>query len=174
MRILLGILRRNKNYCAGLFFMLAMITQIYGHSVAPVAWTTISTFGLFDSHNTSFLSSFDINSSFAAFNAGLGYKNFEGPQLNNLSAYLGLGIGSAIQLQAGFSNAGFSLRNRYDMQLGILFYEFAEKYPYLGLITLSVCIEKYFNSPRRNWYFGMGIGFSINNIHGTNVFKVGI
>ena len=103
-------------------------------------------------------------------NAGLGYKHISYTESKRLSAYVGIGAGSFIQFQAGFSKDGFSLRNRYEMPIGVLFEEFTRKNPYLGLITISVSIEKYFKNPQMNWYFGVGVGISINHWCGLNCY----
>ncbi|MDR0494989.1 MAG: hypothetical protein LBG95_05110 [Treponema sp.] len=164
-------LYQEKKYWLVLFLILIVIIHAYGHGGENFEWIAISTFGLYDTNNLGVFPSFDVNSSFFIFNGGLNYKNTGNMDFNNLSAYLGLGIGSFIQLQAGFSTGGFSIRNRYDMQIGYLLLNFTEKYPYLGLITLSASIEKYFNNSQRNWYFGLGIGFSINYEWGVEAFS---
>jgi hypothetical protein len=153
-----------------LLFILITKTLVYGHGEAWFKWTTISTFGLFDTKNEKILQSFDINSSWTFINGGLSYKNamyMQSKNISNLSAYVGFGIGSIIQLQAGFSAGGFSLKNCYNVQIGNIFEKIANKHPYLGLITVSLSIEKYINKPQKNWYFGLGIGFSINNVYGV-------
>jgi hypothetical protein len=171
MHILDIILYQGKRYWLVLFFILIGITHAHGHGGENFEWITISTFGLYDTENLNIFPSFEVNSSFFIFNGGLSYKNRGDMNFNNLSAYLGLGIGSFIQLQAGFSTGGFSIKNRYDWQIGYLFENFTEKYPYFGLITLSASIEKYFNNSQKNWYFGLGIGFSINYEWGVKAFK---
>ena len=149
-----------------------MKSNVFGgeeYLVYGLAWTTISTYGLYDTKNDIFLPNFDFNSSLILINLGLSYKNAAHIS-DNLSFYFGLGLGSFMQLQAGFSTkGGFSLRNRYDLPMFFLL----DISPYLGLVTISASIEKYFNRPEMNWYFGLGIGFSINNFKGINFWKNG-
>ncbi|MCL2131207.1 MAG: hypothetical protein FWH36_01940 [Lentimicrobiaceae bacterium] len=163
-----------KKYLACLLLLTLLSVKVYGHGGGSehFMWTTINTFGLYDSKNNKFLPSFDINTSFIFINGGLGYKNITYIDSKNLSGYAGLGIGSFIQLQTGFSKDGFSLRLRSDMQLGYIFgkkdsWKNLNKFwsGFLGNITVSPSIEKYFKNSQMNWYFGIGIGFSINNMY---------
>jgi len=157
-----------KKFLIGLFFI-SMTLKMYGHSHSDgakyLAWTTISVYGLHDTKNNELFPSFDLNSSFLLINGGIDYKNISYIDAKKLSAYVGLGIGSLIQLQAGFSKDGFSLRNRYDVQLGAFGFN-----SYFGNTTISLSIERYFNNPDMKWFLGVGIGFSISNIGGLNVF----
>ena len=172
MKMIEPLFYKSKRYCLGLFFTLIVTTQVCGHApfIQELVWTTASSFGLYSSKQKTVLPSFDVNSAFIFINGGLDYKNIENISWDNLSGYLGLGIGNLIQLQAGFSKGGFSIRNRYDIQMGYIFQEFTKKHPYFGLITVSASIEKYFKNPQRNWFFGIGIGFSINNFNGFSHF----
>jgi hypothetical protein len=148
-----------------LFFLTIVIhVNVYGHGgdgfvFVLLSQTSISTFGLYDSKNEKFLQSFDLNSSFFLLNGGLTYKNIDYMDTYNLSAYLGLGLGNLIQLQAGFWD-GFSIRNRYEIPISLFFVDYDDFIPW---ITISPSIEKYFNNSRKNWYFGLGIGISFNN-----------
>jgi hypothetical protein len=163
---------KKKIYLLGLLFASIITTNVYGHGPEDFSWTTISTFGLYDSRNGKILPSLDINSTLMFFNGGLNYKNFTYIDSNKFTAYLGLGFGSFIQLQAGYSFDGyFSIRNRYDIPLGLFLDFLDEDHPYLELITISAMIEKYINNPQKNWYFGVGVGFSINNFYGIKYFK---
>ena len=163
--------REMKKYLACLLLLTSLSTKIYGHNpFRDLMWTTINTFGLYDSNNNKYLPSFDINTSLLCINGGLGYKNIKYTDSKKMSFYVGLGIGSFIQLQAGFSKDGFSIRNRYDLQIGYLFRQqepgVYHKPRFFGNITISPAIEKYFNNPHMNWFFGIGIGLSINNENG--------
>ena len=144
-----------------------MTLKTYSHvNIAEyLAWTTVSTYGLYDTKNNKIFPSFDLNSSFLFINGGIDYKNISYIDAKKLSAHVGLGIGSLIQLQAGFSKDGFSLRNRYDMQLGSFGID-----SYFGYVTVSATVERYFNNPQMKWFLGIGIGFSINNFRGFNLF----
>jgi len=160
-----------KKYIACILLLTFLSVKVYGHTpIGGLAWTTIGAFGLYDSRNEKILPSFELNSSFVFINGGLSYKNITYVDSKKLFGYVGLGLGSAVQLQAGFAKGNFSLRGRSDIQMGYIFEDFAEKHPYFGLITISASIEKYFNNSQKNWYFGIGIGFSINYIDGFNVF----
>ena len=178
MKMIETLFYKSKRYCLGLFFTLIIAIQVYGHSgfASHLMWTTASSFGLYSSKDKTILPSFDVNSAFCYINSGLGYKNAENISWDNLSVYLGSGIGNFIQLQAGFSKGGFSIRNRYDIPLGYIFWdlEFPEICPYISLTTVSASIEKYFSNSQRNWFFGLGIGFSIHNFFGIKAFKDGV
>ena len=113
------------------------------------------------------------NSYPSCWNIHLGYKNITYIDSKNLSGYVGLGIGSIIQLQTGFSKDGISLRFRSDIQLGYIFWQMDSWNNlnefwsgFLGQITVSPSIEKYFKNSQMNWYFGIGLGFSLNNVYG--------
>ena len=152
-------------------FVLSITDKLFAHGEHHFAWTTISTSGIYDFNNERLFQSFDINSSFIIINGGLGYKNINYLDSKKISAYVGLGMGSILQLQAGFSKDGFSLRYRTDLMLGYVSENFAKKHPYAGLTTFTIIAEKYLNNAQMKWYLGLGIGFSINNIYGFKVFK---
>ena len=163
-----------KKHLLSFLLLIVIATKSYGHGSEHFSWTTINTFGLYDSKNSKFLPSFDINASFFFINGGLGYKHITYIDSKNLSGYAGLGIGSFIQLQTGFSKDGYSLRIRSDIQLYYIFegcnsWDKLNKLNgfwqgFLSMITISPSIEKYFKNQQMNWYFGIGLGFSINNI----------
>ena len=138
--------------------MTSLSIKTYGHDFADFTWITINTFGLYDARNSRLVPSFDINVSLLCLNAGLGYKKITYTDSKKLSFYAGIGWTSFMQLQAGFSKDGFSIRNRYDIPIGF----FMDKPGILGNITVSPTIEKYYKNPHMNWYFGIGVGFSIN------------
>jgi hypothetical protein len=147
-----------------------MTLKVYSHGYEQFfSWTTLSTYGLYDAKNDRIFPSFDLNTSLLLINGGIDYKNISYIDAKKLSAYVGLGIGSLIQLQAGISKDGFSLRNRYDMQLG-LFEKIGLKYPFFGYTTVSLSVQRYFNNPEMKWFLGVGIGFSISNFRGFNLF----
>jgi hypothetical protein len=163
---------RIKKHLLSFFLLIVIIGKAYGHGSENFSWTTVNTFGLYDLKNNKFLPSFDINASFFFINGGLGYKHITYIDSKNLSGYLGTGIGSIIQLQAGFSKDGYSLRFRSDVQFYYIFGELKSWqklsdfwYGFLGAVTISPSIEKYFKNSQMNWYFGIGLGFSINNIN---------
>lgn len=162
---------RKIKYFLMFFLPICFIDSIFAHGEHNLAWTTINTSGIYDVKNEILIPSFDINSSFLVFNGGICYKNINYLDSKKISAYAGLGIGSLIQIQTGFSKDGFSLRYRTDWMLAYVSENFAEKHPYLGLTTFTIISERYFNNPQMKWYWGLGIGFSINNIYGIKVFK---
>jgi len=149
--------------------MLVIITNVYGWDEI-FRWTTVNSLFLYDSKNAIFTQSFNVNSCFDIFNAGLSYGKLAS-DADELTLYLGLGIGHLIQIQEGFHEDGISIRNQYNIILGNLSYEFAKVNPYLALTTITLSIEKFFYNQRANWAFGIGIGFSFNNMKGFNIFK---
>ena len=159
-----------KKYLVCLLLLTFLSVKVCGQEVDAVSWTTVNTFGLYDSKNNKLLSSFDINASLSVFNGGIGYKNITYADSKKLSFYAGLGMGSLIQFQAGFSKDGFSIRNRYDLQVGLIVMR-TVKPAILKYITITPVVEKYFKNPHMNWYFGVGTGLSINNFGGFKFFK---
>ena len=162
---------RIIKYLIVLFFIVNITENLFAHGEHNFAWTTVNTSGIYDFKNERLLQSFDINSSFVVINGGLSYKNLDYIESKKISTYIGLGMGSIIQIQAGFSKDGFSLRYRTDWILGFASDNFAKKHPYFGLTTFTIITEKYFNNSQMKWYLGLGIGISINNIYGIKVFK---
>jgi hypothetical protein len=159
----------NKKYLLGLF-LIVMTTKAYSHGEQIFKWTTITAYGLYDTKNEKIFPSFDVNVCHYILNGGIEYKHISYIDSKRLSVHAGLGLANVIQLQAGFSGDGFSLRNRYDLMVGSMFEKFAKKHPYAGLTTISINVEKYFNNSQMNWFFGIGLGFSINNAWGLNFF----
>lgn len=159
----------NKKIIIGLFLVIITI-KVHAHAPDGWTWTTLSTYRLYDSKNNNFLQSFNLNIAHTIINGGVEYKNISYIDSKKFSGYIGLGLLHLIQLQAGFSKDGFSIKNRYDMLMGDLdiFSQSInlEKYPLLKLISVSISIEKYFNNPQMKYFFGIGIGFSINNSYG--------
>ena len=158
-------------YILVLIFAFNSTGKLFAHGQHHFAWTTVNSSAIYDFKNERLFQSFDINSSFIIINGGLGYKKINYLDSKNISAYIGMGMGSILQLQAGFSKDGFSLRYRTDWMLGYTSENFAKKHPYAGLTTFTLIAEKYFNDAQMKWYLGLGIGFSINNIYGLKVFK---
>jgi hypothetical protein len=148
--------------------ILVIATNVHGWDEI-FRWTTINSLFLYDSKSSIFSQSFNVNSCFDIFNAGLSYGKIASDS-DELALYLGLGIGHLIQIQEGFHGDGISIRNQYNIILGNLSYEFAKVHPYLALATISLNIEKFFYQ-RTNWVFGIGVGFSFNNMEGFNVFR---
>ena len=157
--------RRRKSYFLGLFFILIMTANAQGHDggLMSSTWTTLSTFGLFDSRNEKFLTSYDINVSWFILNGGLSYNYTN----TAFTGYAGIGMLSLIQLQAGFSPDGFSLRNRYEIPIPFTFLgmdkEMSGIPKILSYMSISISIEKHFYNSDKNWYFGLGISLSIVN-----------
>ena len=165
------IFKNLKKCLLGLFLICLFATNVFAHGEQHFSWTTISTSGIYDFNNDKIFQNFDLNYSFFLINCGISYKNITYINSDNLSLYVGLGIGSIIQFQFGISGDGSSIRNRYDLFIGYLFPKFGIKNPYLALITVTPTFEYYTNTSKMDWYIGLGIGFSINNYWGLKYFK---
>ena len=157
------IFKNFKKFLLGLFFIYLFATNVFAQGLRDFSWTTISTSGIYDFNNDKIFQNLDLNCSFFFINFGVSYKNITYINSDNLSLYLGVGMGSIMQLQLGLSPDGKSIKNRYDIFIATLFPEFGEKNSFLGLITISPTIEYYINNPKMGLYIGLGIGFSINN-----------
>ncbi|MDT3739141.1 MAG: hypothetical protein RO257_06515 [Candidatus Kapabacteria bacterium] len=160
------IFKNFKKCLLGLFLICLFATDVFAQGLRDFSWTTISTSGIYDLHNDKIFQNFDLNCSFFFINFGVSYKNITYINSDNLSLYMGVGMGSIMQLQLGLSIKGNSIRNRYDIFIGTLFPEFGKKNPFLGLITVSPTIEYYINNSKMGLYIGLGIGLSINNTCG--------
>jgi hypothetical protein len=160
-----------KKCFVGLFLLCVFATNIFAHGSEHFTWTTLNTSGLYDLNNGRFLQNFDLNYSFFLFNCGVSYKNITYINSDKISIYAGIGLGNLMQFQYGITGDGVSVRGRYDILLGFVFPKFAKKNPYLGLIAITPTIERYFKNSEMDWYFGLGIGYSINNAWGLDYFK---
>lgn len=160
-----------KKYLLIIFLFTLITSKLLGHGGEVLSWTTLNTYGIYDFNNSKFHQSIDLNSTFVILNAGVSYKNINYLESKMITGYAGIGIGNIVQLQAGYSNMGFSIRSRVDFLLGFASEKFAEKHPYLSLITFSVKAERYINNPTMKWDVGIGIGVSINNSWGFDAFK---
>ncbi|WP_320051681.1 hypothetical protein [uncultured Acetobacteroides sp.] len=112
----------------------------------------------FGSKNPNNSLSFDTNITLVIFNLGYNYQDYSGH-----NGYIGLGIGSAIQVQYGY---GFTqkknlLRIRTDLPL----YSFTEnKQSPLSFCSLGLYCEKTFDNQDKGLTVGVSVGFNISTL----------
>ncbi len=163
---------KSKSLLFSFIFIILFTRNAFSHGgLEHYSWTTLSSSGLYDLKNDKLFSNYDLNFSLMIVNLGFSYKNITYAKADNFTIYCGIGAGSFFQFQVGLTREGHSIRNRFDIPMGYISSDLLKENSFLSYITISPVFEKYFNNSKMDWYYGIGIGISINNVQGFDYFK---